>query len=325
MSFLKKLFGSTPAPAETEAARSEERDFNTLRDDGVRAMQAGELPFAVRCFEHALALRPDDLPTLGYQAEAFLRMQEYEKALPHLTRLAEAEPRNVEVRLLLAQAQGRLNRWTEEATTAAALRTDYPDEPRAAYFGAEAARGQGDVFTAIALLTQVLADHADYAAARLLRARVLTDMGQWNEVLADTTILLDAPTADEDAHLLHADALAALGREEEAERAYQLTLQANPFSDEALLHLGRFYEQTARLDRALSLYDKIINLRPDFAEAYKQRGGVKHRLHDEAGAAEDLKRSLELKPELAAPLEGEFSNLENRINEQYRAANPYQF
>ena len=52
---------------------------------------------------------------------------------------------------------------------------------------------------------------------------------------------------------------------------------------------------------------------------------MKHRLHDDAGAAEDLKRSLELNPESATSLDGEFTNVENRMSQYYRNLNPYGF
>jgi hypothetical protein len=44
---------------------------------------------------------------------------------------------------------------------------------------------------------------------------------------------------------------------------------------------------------------------PNFAEAWMARGAVKHHVKDKIGATEDLRRALELKPELAQQLEGE--------------------
>lgn len=84
----------------------------------------------------------------------------------------------------------------------------------------------------------------------------------------------------------------------------------NPFSREAVLKLGSLYEQTAQWDKALAVYDEAINMQPKFAAAYKARGGVKNHLKDVAGAAEDLKRSLELEPELAKAVDGEYANVE---------------
>lgn len=325
MGLLSKLLGTAPASPEEEAKRQEERQFNTLRDDAVRAMRMGEAKYAAQCLEQALALRPGDLKATGYLAEALIRLQDFAAARPHLERLAEACPDNVEVRLLLAQAQGRTADFEGMKLTAAALLSDCPDEARAACLAGEAAHGLGDAFGAIAFLTQALALDERHTEARRLRAKVLADMGQWREVAEDTACLAEALPEDDEVLVMHGNALAACGDNEAAEAAYLRALEVNPFSSEAVVRLGRLYETTSRLDRALAMYDEAIALRPDFAEAYQLRGGVKHRLHDEAGAADDLKRALEMKPALAAELDGEYSNIENRQNETYRALNPYGF
>ena len=48
-------------------------------------------------------------------------------------------------------------------------------------------------------------------------------------------------------------------------------------------------------------------------------------LNDKAGAADDLKKALENSPEAAKALEGQFSNIEQEMNEQYKNRNPYGF
>lgn len=178
---------------------------------------------------------------------------------------------------------------------------------------------------AIAHLTQCLALREDYVEAQYLRAEVLKGMGQWNEVLADAEALVKADGENEKFLLLRAEAYVALAKVDEAVADLKAVQSLNPFSDEAVLRLGSIYEQTSQWDKALALYDEAIELRPDFAAAYKARGGVKNHLKDAAGAAEDLKRSLELAPEKGKDLDGEYTNIENEINDRYKRMNPYQF
>jgi len=324
MGFLKKLLGGTEASPEEQKQRTAERNFQTLRDDGVRARNMGELPYAIRCFTEALAIK-DDLETRSYLAEAYLRTQDFEKALPLLRQLADAEPDNVEVALLKAQAEGRTGNHEAMKAICETLLAAHPEEPRALYLHGEASHGLHDDFEAIAMLTRALQVQPAYTVARLLRARVLAAMGQYAEVLEDARFLVEAEAGNEEYHLLLAEALAATGNSAEAEEAYGKVLQLNPFNREAVLLLGALYEQTSRRDKALALYDEAIELQPDFAEAYKQRGGVRLALNDKEGATDDLKRALELRPEAAATLDGEFSNVENRMAERYRSMNPYGF
>ena len=109
MSFLKKLFG-TPEnlSPEEEAQAAARRNFETLRDDGVRAMQMGEVPFALKCFEEALNITPGDRRTQAFKAEAHLRMGQYAEALPLLKALAADEPCNHDLQLMLLQTLGEL-------------------------------------------------------------------------------------------------------------------------------------------------------------------------------------------------------------------------
>ena len=109
MSFLKKLFG-TPEnlSPEEEAQAAARRNFETLRDDGVRAMQMGEVPFALKCFEEALNITPGDRRTQAFKAEAHLRMGQYAEALPLLKSLAADEPCNHDLQLMLLQTLGEL-------------------------------------------------------------------------------------------------------------------------------------------------------------------------------------------------------------------------
>lgn len=326
MGFLNSLFKSKSSSPEEEQQRTEQRQFETLRDSGVRAMQAGQLQLALPYFEKALELRPDDRPTMAYMAEAQLRGQNHAAALPLLRQLVPGETDGIELHLLLAQSEGRTGDFASMQQTMQPLLEAHADDPRVPFLAAVAAHGLGDDLTAIALVTQALTGHDDYTRARLFRARVLGEMGQWREALEDTTILVnEAAAADEECVLLHGDAQAATGDAEAAERTYRTVLDQDPFCREAFLSLERLYEQTDRWDKALAVCDEAIEAIADFGEAYKVRGGVKLHLHDEAGAADDLKRALEAKPELANAVDGQFTNIEAQMNEQYRAMNPYKF
>ena len=225
----------------------------------------------------------------------------------------------------MAQAQGETGDYAGEQQTCERMKALQPDEPAVLYCCGEAEHGLGNDLAAIACLTQCLALKEDFAQARLLRARVLQDMGQHAEVLADAEALVALDPEEETYRMLHAQTCAALGRTDEAVADCEAVRAQNPFAQEAVLLLGALYEQATQWDKALALYDEAIDLQPDFAAAYKARGGVKHHLKDEAGAAEDLKQALTLAPEKAAEIDGSYTNVENEMNARYRQMNPYGF
>ena len=331
MSFLRKIFGGpaeeqlSPEELAAKEAQQQERNFQTLRDDGVRAMHMGEFPFAQKCFDAALAIHADDLQTLAYKAEVLFRMGNYADALPVFEQLVAAEPDNVGLHLLLARTFGELGRYDEMREALNQLPECARQQFAALYYAAEADFRRGHALEAIAEITQALAQQPDSAAAALLRAQILLSMGQFAEALADTSPLMQTAEPEEDVLLAHAKAQAGHGDTAEAVQTLEQLRTLNPFHQEAVSLLVALLTQQSRWDVALTLCDEVIALQPDFAEAYKLRGGIKYHLKDEAGAADDLKRSLELDENVAAEVSGEYTNVENRINAAYRMNNPYGF
>ena len=331
MSFLRKIFGGpaedqlSPEELAAKEAQQQESNFQTLRDDGVRAMHMGEFPFAQKCFDAALAIHADDLQTLAYKAEVLFRMGNYADALPVFEQLVAAEPDNVGLHLLLARTFGELGRYDEMREALNQLPECARQQFAALYYAAEADFRRGHALEAIAEITQALAQQPDSAAAALLRAQILLSMGQFAEALADTSPLMQTAEPEEDVLLAHAKAQAGHGDTAEAVQTLEQLRTLNPFHQEAVSLLVALLTQQSRWDVALTLCDEVIALQPDFAEAYKLRGGIKYHLKDEAGAADDLKRSLELDENVAAEVSGEYTNVENRMNAAYRMNNPYGF
>jgi len=314
--FLKAIFG--------QKELSEKDKFETLRDDGVRAMQMNELPYAEKCLIAALGLQ-HDLRALSFLAEVYLRQQKWEDALPLLKEIVASPDASLETKLLLAQTQGELSLFQDERETTSAILESSPEEPRALYLAAEADNGLKDYLPAIAHLTQCLTLRPDFVQAQLLRARVLCAMEQYSEALADADTLCTAFPEEEDVYLLRARIYLALEQTAQATNDLQHIRQLNPFSEQATLLLGKIYEQTSAWDKALALYDETLELMPRFAACYLARGRVKRHLKDDAGAAEDMKCALELSPESAKQVDGEFTAIENEMNARYRALNPYGF
>jgi tetratricopeptide (TPR) repeat protein len=165
---------------------------------------------------------------------------------------------------------------------------------------------------AIALLTQHLAAHPADKMALTLRALTLVQMGQAKEALADVDSLISLDPEALAHALLRADILAIDGQMEHAIAAYHSILAQKPTAGNVVLRLGTLLQQAKRWDEALALYDNAIEQIADFAEAYMARGAVKHHLGNMLGAADDLRKALELKPELADSLQGSATSLDKK-------------
>jgi len=107
----------------------------------------------------------------------------------------------------------------------------------------------------------------------------------WNTMLGPMTLQHQFESG-----MSHHDA----GRLAEAEAIYRQILSQNPNHVEALHLLGLIAGQRGNHDQAIDLIGRAIRLKPDFRDAYNNRGFAKDMLDDSQGAAADRKYALEL-------------------------------
>lgn len=69
-----------------EQEKQDKKNFDILKYDGIRARNMGKLPYAIKCFEEAVALQ-EEKETLGLLASAYLQANRTEDARITLDRL----------------------------------------------------------------------------------------------------------------------------------------------------------------------------------------------------------------------------------------------
>lgn len=327
MGFLKSLFGGKEESAEEKAEKSRARDFDVLKYDGIRALRMGEADYAIQCFKKALALSPDH-ETMSALAEALLAAGEPEEAYQTLSDLAVQFPGNINVRLSMARIADRLGDYERmQADCLEALKID-DGHAGALYLSGKASHAAGDTLNAIALLTRALTADEHLDEARLLRADILAAMGTLEEAEKDIDMLLqpqEGATPSEEALLRKAGLRLQQNDPEQAIAYYNKVKEQNPLMGEAYVGLSMAYAANRQLDRSLETMDEALEYMPDFGTGYKERGRIKMLLNDKAGAMDDLKQALEADPETAKELEGHFSNLEHEMDKAYKSRNPFGF
>ena len=80
MGLFKSLFGGNNTP-ETEKEKNDKKNFEILKYDGIRAQRMGKLPYAIKCFEEAVAIN-DELETLSLLATAYTPVSYTHLTLP---------------------------------------------------------------------------------------------------------------------------------------------------------------------------------------------------------------------------------------------------
>lgn len=100
MGLLSSLFGGGK-PNEDQQAKQEKKNFEILKYDGIRARNMRQLPYAIKCFEQAIALN-DEPETLQLLANAYIEAGRTDDARITLDRLVDKTPDNIQALLALA-------------------------------------------------------------------------------------------------------------------------------------------------------------------------------------------------------------------------------
>jgi|GEM_PF-5011080 len=88
------------------------------------------------------------------------------------------------------------------------------------------------------------------------------------------------------------------GNEERARAYYLLALQMDAEHSEALYNLGDSLHDSGRPKEAKSVFEKLVRLRPTYADAWNTLGIIKEDLSDLEGAVECYEKAVESDPAL---------------------------
>jgi tetratricopeptide (TPR) repeat protein len=289
MGFWKALLGGKDQTPEEEQQEREQRNFDLLKYDGVKAMKIGQPDYAVKCYREALKIK-EDPEVRDYLSQALIQKGELAEAAEQLKLLAEAEPNNEAIVLRTAQVAYMMEDYAQMATACERAMQINPSSAIAHYLKEQACLGQQNVVEAIAMLTKTISLQEENADAYLLRAQTLLAMGDVKGAADDAAWLLENAGDHEEVLLLNA----------------------------------RVAARRQQTDEALAFYDQVTEVNPFSIEAYQERGQLRFNLGDKAGAEQDMQKVLELNPNALADVNGEYSaeGIEQRVRQAYSVANP---
>ena len=273
MGFLKSFFLGKEESPEEKKKRDDERDFDVLKTDGARALRMGQGEAAVRCLTKALEIK-DDLEVRDYLSQAFIRCDRLVEAREQLQVLAQAQPDNVQILIMMARVDYMREDYNAMADICEKAMLLDADNAEVLFLYARAAKGQHDLVNAVAMLTKSIMLNEHFGDAYLERGKILLQMGDVEGAAEDAAYLMEVASEVEDVLLLQAAVMEASGR----------------------------------LPEAIATYDKAIKVNPFSIAAFKGRGAARLALGDKEGAEIDMRQLLELDPTALQHLSGEFKS-----------------
>lgn len=290
MNFLKSLFGSKAENEEEKRREEERKNFETLKYDGVRALQINQIEQALRCFSHALQLH-DDLETRDYYSQALIRSNDLPGAYAQLQKMVEAEPDNLQIYLRMADVAYMMEDYVAMGNACEKAMLVDRENPQVLYRYAKACIGRDDLTNAIAMLTKAIMLNPKAYEAYLLRGETLLDTG-------------DLDAADEDATLL---------------------LEHLADNEDVLILKARIEQKKGNKAEALTYYNKVIDVNPFSMVAFQERGPLRLELGDEQGGRKDVEMAQEMTAQLVANQVKAVADegVEQKVKRAYKNMDPY--
>lgn len=211
--FFTSLFSSSKKNEDTveEKVKNDQKNFDILKYDGVRAQKMGQVAYAIKCFTEALNIE-EDFETMNYLVSAYSMTNETGKALDVLNRMVELEPEHVNTLLTRVSVLFMLDK--DQEVIADCMRVIELDASNHLpwFLMAKAKRTTGDPLGAIADLTKAIALKDDFTDAYLLRAEILLAMKQGKEALPDIEKAISLAPEEETTYLVRGKIHESLGR-----------------------------------------------------------------------------------------------------------------
>ncbi|MCL1607483.1 MULTISPECIES: tetratricopeptide repeat protein [Mediterranea] len=316
MNLLKKLFAGNNEPEENVRHKNEERNFDILKYDGIRAQRIGKWIYAEKCFKEALNIRPD-LETASLLVSTSLQLNKLDQAHEVLGQMISLEPQRLQSYLDLARVCYLQEHYDDMLATAQQAAQLVPDNETPYFLQAQAYHKLGDSIHTIVALTQAISRKEDFTEAYLMRGQVLLEMKQYNEALEDVDFLLKHDSIDEEALRLAAEVQQGLGNEDEAVTYYKKVIDLNPFNEHSYEQIALILARKKEYAQAIATLDEALEIN-EKAQLYQLRGKLKMDSGDKEGALADMKKALELNPESENRISGHFDNFDTL----YKSNNP---
>ena len=295
MGFFSSLFFSETTE-EDQQQKADQKKFDILKYDGIRAQRLGKTEYAVKCFTEALKYK-EDFETMKYLMNACFTLNRSEQALDTLNAMVTTGVEPVNVLLIRANflfMQGNPSEAVNDCMQAIELEP----ENYAAYFQlAKMQRVLGEPEKAIANITHIVSIKDDFAEGYALRADLYLSMGKGNDALADIEKVIELMPEDETAYLLRGRIRELQGDADAAFLDYQTASELNPFNEEAYLLTGQLMMTREKYEEAIAFFDEAIEQNENFAKIYAARAFAKRQTGDIEGALADEIISKELSPE----------------------------
>ena len=259
--------------------------FDARSNLGAVLARLGRYEEAIAQYRDALRIAPPDaLPNLRLNlALAYYKSFQISAAAEELEALHAAQPRNLNIALLLADCRLRLGEYQKAVDVAAPLEAENKDNPALDYVLGMALIRSGQVAEGQVRVDRILS-HGESAEGHFLLGSALFSSGDYPGTIKELTraAVLNPEVPSLQSYL--GRALLFTGDPDAAAAAFRKELAANPNDYDANFYLASILGRRGEKDESRKLLERASQVRPGSAEA---RAALATGFHFEQPAKDD--------------------------------------
>ncbi|REJ94117.1 MAG: hypothetical protein DWQ35_08840 [Planctomycetota bacterium] len=245
----------------------------------------------------SIELDPSNLEAVNARAMAWLEAGDYERAVPDLQKIITLEPDNPQHYITKAMVLAMLERVDEslaELNRAAELA---PDDPAVYAQRARLYLLSNQFDKALEDGNRALSLNPRNPGVQLTHARVLQATGDTKAALKLVSRVLAFQPSMKAAIELRAQLLVELGRFDEAISGVERAVRGDPDSREMLTLLGTLYLANEDSEKAIGVFDQLLDNGLENARIYRHRGDALLSLARQSEALADYEKARQLQPQ----------------------------
>lgn len=273
----------------------------------VRAAIAESNDARLNDLNQALKISPENLDAIRTRALVYLQTDQPDKALDDLKKWSELDDQALEPHLLMVQVLSQLDRASEGLEILDKAIGKTPDSANLLSLRArlhlDLSRGKDKpqeeehLNRAVADATAAIQLDADEIEALIVRATILSDRKQFTEALADINHVLEVQPNLVRGLWIRSLINASSKNYQKAIEDVELLAENSPENDAFQLQLAALSNALEKPRKAIEIYDRVLRIEPEHAQALRGRGDAYLSLGEHKLAIKDYQEALEITPD----------------------------
>jgi len=221
----------------------------------------------------------------------------YQEAVPPLTRQLQKQPGDVRVRAALALSLFMGQNFSGTLDTLKPIQSEVDSDPGLGYAFAVSLVKTGDYDEGMRRLKSVEQANPNSADIHMLMGSALADQHEYDTALQEYRKSLAIDPGREQTHYLAGLALIRNGHPKDAVEELRTALKLSPSDVSAKYHLAFSLIQIQQKEEAQTLLREVIQQNPKHADAYYELGKLQLEQGDTKGAVLSLESGIEASPD----------------------------